>query len=90
VLNAASERPGRATVAMASAGTPQAAASLTDIFQYASAQKAGVADLVERKELIEVFGLDDPKLWEPPLAWPDRPMDNQREVQIAGEEVKAA
>jgi spermidine/putrescine transport system substrate-binding protein len=89
VLNAASERPGRATVAMASAGTPQAAASLTDIFQYASAQKAGVAELVERKELIEVFGLDDPKLWEPPLAWPDRSMDNQREVQIAGEEVKA-
>lgn len=90
VLSAQSQRPGRASTAMASANTPQAAANLTDYFQYAAAQKDGVMDLIQDKELITAFGIDDPSAWEPPRAWPDRPMANQREVIAAGEEVKSA
>ena len=55
VLSAATERPGRSLLAMASTNTPQAGADLTDNFQYASAQKEGVAALIKDKSLIEAF-----------------------------------
>ena len=84
VLNAASTQPGRALLAMASASTPQAAAHLTDDFQYASAQKQGVAELIKDTALIKVFGLDNPAAWEPPMAWAEKPLANYREFIDAG------
>ena len=57
---------------------------------FAAAQQAGVMDLIEDRALIEAFSIDDPQAWEPPRAWPDAPMDNQREVIAAGEEVKSS
>ncbi len=90
VLTQTAKRPGRAMLAMASANRPQAAADLTDFYQYAAAQQRGVDALIKNRELIEIFQLDQPDAWKPPLAWPDRPLPNQREVQVAGEEVKSA
>lgn len=90
VLTKTATRPGRAMLAMASANRPQVAADLTDIYQYAAAQQDGVDVLIKNRELIEIFQLDKPDAWKPPLAWPDRPLPNQREVQVAGEEVKSA
>lgn len=90
VLTKTAKRPGRAMLAMASANRPQVAADLTDLYQYAAAQQEGVDQLIKNRELIEAFQLDQPDAWKPPLAWPDRPLPNQREVQVAGEEVKSA
>ena len=90
VLGASTTQPGRATMAIASANTPQAAASLTDVFQYAGAQKKGVIDLIQDKALIEAFEIDNPAAWEPPNTWFEHPIENYREVIAAGEEVKAS
>ena len=64
VLHAATEQPGRSTLAVAAANTPKAAASLTDIFAYGSAQQEGVLDLIKDKELISIFSLDDPSAFD--------------------------
>jgi len=90
VLNSKSERPGRATLAMAANNTPAAGAALTDYFQYASAQQKGVADLIQDKELIAAFDIDKPEAWEPPNAWFEAPLPNYRDYVQAGQEVKAA
>ena len=90
VLSAASQRPGRAMTAMAAANTPAAGAALTDNFQYASAQKEGVAELIQDKALISAFGLDDPSLWEAPKAWPQKVVEPYKEYIAAGQEVLAA
>jgi len=90
VLHANTERPGRATLAIAAANTPQAAASLTDVFAYGSAQQAGVTDLIKDKELISIFSLDDPSAFAPPRAWFEQPLPNRQEYSEAGEAVKAA
>jgi spermidine/putrescine transport system substrate-binding protein len=90
VLNALSERPGRATLAVAAADTPAVGAWLTDTWQYGSAQQAGVQDLITNKALIETFSLNDPSAFEPPRAWFERPLANRKEYVDAGDEVKAA
>ena len=90
VLNAQTERPGRATMAMAATITPEAGASLTDIFQYSSAQQKGVMDLIQDKALISAFDIDKPEAWEPPNAWFEAPLPNYRDYVQAGQEVKAA
>ena len=90
VLSATTTQPGRAQLAMASANTPEAAAKLTDVFQYAAAQKDGVIELIEDKELIKAFEIDNPAAWEPPLTWFEHSIPNHREVIAAGEEVKAS
>jgi spermidine/putrescine transport system substrate-binding protein len=87
VLNAASKQPGRAMMAMAAANTPAAGAALTDNFQYASGQKAGVQELIQDKALITAFGLDDATLWEPPKAWPQVAVQPYKEYIDAGTEV---
>ena len=87
VLHAGSKQPGRAMTAMASVGTPQAAAALTNGFGYASAQQKGVAPLIEDKELITLFGLDDPTLWAPPKAWIQKQVEPYKEYIAAGQEV---
>jgi spermidine/putrescine transport system substrate-binding protein len=88
VLSAGSERPGRSMLVMASLNTPQAAANLTDIYQYSSAQQKGVADLIQDKEIVKAFSIDDPTAWEPPKTWFEAPLSNFAEVRNAGEEVK--
>ena len=90
VLNASSERPGRSMLAMASANTPAAGAALTDNFQYASAQQEGVADLIQDKQLITTFGLDDTTLWEPPKSWAQVMVEPYKEYIAAGQEVLAS
>jgi len=90
VLSATTKQPGRAQLAMAAANTPEAAAKLTDVFQYAAAQKDGVIELIEDKELIKAFEIDNPAAWEPPLTWFEHSIPNHREVIAAGEEVKAS
>ena len=90
VLNAATEQPGRATLAVAAANTPEAAASLTDVFAYGAAQQEGVLELIKDKELISIFSLDDPSAFEPPRAWFEQPLPNRQEYTEAGEAVKAA
>ena len=90
VLNAKTAQPGRATLAMASANRPSAGAALTDNFQYASGQQAGVADLIKDKALVKAFQIDDPAAWSPPLAWFEAPLPNYKEFVDAGEEVKSA
>jgi spermidine/putrescine transport system substrate-binding protein len=90
VLSSKSERPGRATEAMAATNTPEAGAGLTDYFQYASAQQKGVMDLIQDKELIAAFDIDKPEAWEPPRAWFEAPLPNYRDYVQAGQEVKAA
>jgi len=90
VLGSATKQPGRATMAIAAANTPQAGASLTDIYQYSSAQQAGVMDLIQDKALISAFEIDNPSAWEPPKAWFEHAIPNYREVIAAGEEVKAS
>ncbi|MFM8611506.1 MAG: PotD/PotF family extracellular solute-binding protein [Actinomycetota bacterium] len=90
VLGAGTAQPGRAQLAMASTNTPAAAAKLTDVFQYAAAQKDGVVDLIEDKELIKAFEIDNPAAWEPPNTWFEHSIPNHREVIAAGEEVKAS
>ena len=60
VLGASTKVPGRATSAVAAANDPKVAAWLTDAYQYASAQQNGVAALVENKEIVTAFQLDDP------------------------------
>ena len=87
VLSAQSQQPGRAMVAMASTNTPQASADLTDLFQYAGAQKEGVAALIKDKDLIKVFGIDDPSLWAAPKAWSQKPVEPYAEYIAAGTEV---
>jgi spermidine/putrescine transport system substrate-binding protein len=90
VLHANTEQPGRATLAVAAADTPEAAAALTDNFQYGAAQQEGVTDLIQNKALIETFSLDDPTAFAPPRAWFEQPLPNRQEYAEAGEEVKAA
>jgi len=90
VLGAGTKQPGRAQLAMAAANTPEAAAALTDVFQYAGAQKKGVIDLIQDKELITAFEIDNPAAWEPPNTWFEHSIPNYREVIAAGEEVKAS
>jgi spermidine/putrescine-binding protein len=90
VLGANTERPGRSTLAVAAANTPQAAAALTDNFQYGSAQQSGVLELIQNKELIKDFSLDDPTAFAPPRAWFERPLPNRKEYVQAGTEVKAS
>lgn len=87
VLSAATKQPGRSMLAMAAANTPAAGAAVTDNYQYASGQKAGVSELIENKELITAFGLDDPALWEPPMAWPQKAVAPYKEYIAAGTEV---
>ena len=90
VLNAATKQPGRASLAMASANTPAAGAALTDYFQYASAQQKEVAALIQDKELVKAFSIDDPTAWESPRTWFETPMPNYKAVIDAGEEVKTS
>jgi spermidine/putrescine-binding protein len=90
VLSSSTKQPGRANMAMASTNTPQAGADLTDYFQYASAQQAGVMDLIQDKALVSAFSIDDPTAWEPPNAWFEAPLPNYREYVTAGQEVKAS
>jgi spermidine/putrescine transport system substrate-binding protein len=87
VLNAQSQQPGRSMLAMASTGTPQVSADLTDLYQYAGAQKTGVDELIKDKALIKTFGIDDPSLWEAPMAWPQKPVEPYAEYIAAGTEV---
>jgi spermidine/putrescine transport system substrate-binding protein len=90
VLHANSERPGRATLAVAAANTPAAAAALTDNFAYGAAQQNGVQELIKDKELITIFSLDDPSAFAPPRTWFERFLPNRQEYAEAGEAVKAA
>jgi spermidine/putrescine-binding protein len=90
VLSANTKQPGRASLAMAAANTPAAAAALTDDFQYASGQQQGVAELIKDKALIKAFQIDDPAAWAPPNAWFEAPLPNYKDYVAAGEEVKAA
>ena len=87
VLHAQSQQPGRAMTAMASVDSAEAAAALTNVFGYASAQQKGVAPLIEEKELITLFGLDDPTLWAPPKAWIQKQVEPYKEYIAAGQEV---
>ncbi len=90
VLSANTMQPGRAQLAIASANTPEAAAALTDNFQFAGAQKDGVIELIQDKALIKAFDIDNPAAWEPPNTWFEHSIPNYREVIAAGEEVKAS
>jgi spermidine/putrescine transport system substrate-binding protein len=90
VLSAATKQPGRASQALASANTPTAGAALTDNFQYASAQQKDVAALIQDKELVKAFSIDDPTAWEAPRTWFEAPLPNYKAVIDAGEEVKAS
>ena len=90
VLSAATKQPGRASQALASANTPTAGAALTDYFQYASAQQKDVQELIQDKELVKAFSIDDPTAWEAPRTWFEAPLPNYKAVIDAGEEVKAA
>ena len=90
VLGANTERPGRASLAIAAADTPEAAAALTDNFQYGAAQQDGVLPLIKNKELIKDFSLDDPSAFAPPRAWFEKPLPNRQEYAEAGEAVKAS
>jgi spermidine/putrescine-binding protein len=87
VLSAQSQQPGRAMTAMASINTPEAAAALTNGFGYASAQQQGTQDLLDNKELITLFGLDDPTLWSPPKGWIQKQVEPYKEYIAAGQEV---
>ena len=84
VLNAQTERPGRSTLVVAAANTPAVAASLTDVFQYGSAQQDGVQELIKNKALITTFSLDDPTAFEPPRAWFEKPLPNRTGVRRRG------
>jgi spermidine/putrescine transport system substrate-binding protein len=90
VLHAQAAHPGRATLAVASANTPTVGASLTDVYQYTSAQQNGVTDLIQDQALIEAFSLDDPTAFAPPRAWFEAPLPNRKEYVDAAAEVKAA
>jgi spermidine/putrescine transport system substrate-binding protein len=90
VLSAATKQPGRASQALASANTPTAGAALTDYFQYASAQQKDVSELIQDKELVKAFSIDDPTAWEAPRTWFEAPLPNYKAVIDAGEEVKAS
>ena len=87
VLHSASKQPGRAMTAMASVDSAEAAAALTNAFGYASAQKQGVEPLIKEKDLITLFGLDDPTLWAPPKAWIQKQVQPFKEYIAAGQEV---
>ncbi len=89
VLNSQSERPGRSTLAVAAANTPEVGAWLIDDYQYTSAQQNGVVDLVQNKDLITEFSIDDPTAFAPPRAWFEAPLPRQAYAE-AGAEVKAA
>ncbi len=90
VLNAQTERPGRAHAAVAAANTPEVGAWLTDVYQYGSAQQDGVTELIKDKALITTFSLDDPAAFAPPRAWFEKPLDNRKEYVDAAAEVKAS
>lgn len=90
VLGANTERPGRSTLAVAAANTPEVGAWLTDTYQYGSAQQAGVQELIKDKALISAFSLDDPSAFEPPRAWFEEPLPNRKEYVDAAAEVKAS
>jgi spermidine/putrescine-binding protein len=90
VLSATTDQPGRCCLAMAATNTPAAGAALTDYFQYASAQKEGVEELIQDKALITAFEIDKPEAWAPPNAWFEAPLPNYREYITAGQEVKSA
>ena len=87
VLSATSPVPGRSMMAMASTNTPAVSAQLLDDWQYAGAQQNGVDALIKNKELISVFGIDQPELWAPPYAWPQAPVEPYKEYIAAGQEV---
>ncbi|MGI9116676.1 MAG: ABC transporter substrate-binding protein, partial [Gaiellales bacterium] len=87
ILSAQSQQPGRAMTAMASVDTAAAAAALTNDFGYASAQQKGVQELIKDKELIALFGLDDPTLWQPPKGWIQKQVEPYKEYIAAGQEV---
>lgn len=90
VLHAQAKHPGRATLAVAATNTPEAGAALTDIYQYGSCQQKGVTELIQNKELIEAFSLNDPTAFAPPRAWFEEPLPNRKEYVDAAAEVKAA
>lgn len=90
VLSSATKQPGRAHAAVAAANTPAVAAWLTDAFQYGGAQQQGVLDLIQNKDLITAFSLDDPTAFESPRAWFEKPLANRKEFVDAATEVKAA
>ena len=90
VLHAEAAQPGRATLAVAATNTPAAAAALTDIYQYGGAQQAGVQELIQNKELISAFSLDDPAAFAPPRAWFEEFIPNRKEYVAAAAEVTAA
>jgi len=90
VLHAATKQPGRATMVVAAADTPAAAAALTDNFQYGGAQQDGVIPLIKNQELISTFSLDDPSAFAPPRTWFERTLPNRQEYAEAGEAVKAS
>jgi spermidine/putrescine-binding protein len=90
VLHSQATQPGRATLAVAGATTPQVGAQLTDVYQYTSAQQNGVSDLIQNTELIEAFSINDPTAFAPPRAWFEAPLPNRKEYVDAAAEVKAA
>jgi spermidine/putrescine transport system substrate-binding protein len=90
VLHAQAAHPGRATLAVAATNTPAAAAALTDVYQYGAAQQNGVTELIQNKELITAFSLDDPTAFAPPRAWFEEFLPNRKEYVDAAAEVKAA
>ena len=49
-----------------------------------------MTELIEDKELIEIFSLDDPSAFAPPRAWFEAFLPNRQEYAEAGEAVKAA
>ena len=72
-------------LAVAAANTPKIAAWLTDVYQYGAAQQNGVAALVENKEIVTAFQLDDPTAFAPPeKAWFEAPLPNRAEYVKAG------
>jgi hypothetical protein len=75
---------------VAAANTPDAAAALTDNFQYGGAQQDGVIPLIKNQELISTFSLDDPSAFEAPRTWFERTLPNRQEYAEAGEAVKAS
>ena len=62
----------------------------TDVYQYASAQQNGVAALIQNKEMVTAFQLDDPTAFAPPHAWFEAPLPNRAEYVDAAAEVKAS
>ena len=49
-----------------------------------------VQALIQDKELVKAFSIDDPTAWEAPRTWFEAPLPNYKAVIDAGEEVKAS